>query len=84
MAAPDERLLYSVFRQSTATYGLVAEADGKYQYCFSNQMSSVSDKTVAFSVMGPDERSTISMKMEQADNTDGAWIVGVESKGTWS
>lgn len=60
-----------MFRQSTATYGLVAEAEGKYTYCFSNQMSSVSDKTVAFSVMGPDERSTISMKMEQADNTDG-------------
>lgn len=34
-------------------------------------MSSVSDKTVAFSVMGPDERSTISMKVEREGTEDG-------------
>lgn len=64
-------MLYNVYRQSTSTYGLVAEIEGKYTYCFSNQMSSVSEKVVAFSVMGPDERSEISMKVEQVENSDG-------------
>jgi len=62
---PDNRLLYSVFRQSTATYGFVAEQPGKYEYCFSNQMSSVTDKTLSFSVMGPDERMNVKPDKEE-------------------
>ncbi len=61
---PENRLLYSVFRQSTATYGFVAEQPGKYEYCFSNQMSSVTDKTLSFSVMGPDERMNVKPEKE--------------------
>lgn len=43
---PDGQLLFQQLHKDTGTYEFVAELDGRYTYCFSNDFSSVTDKTV--------------------------------------
>ncbi|KAJ7276134.1 supernatant protein factor C-terminal domain-containing protein [Mycena haematopus] len=52
LADPDNRLLGKQIRQSTGTLSITAEKDGRYEYCFSNQMSAIADKIVSFNVHG--------------------------------
>ena len=33
-------------KQSTGSLSITAEKDGRYEYCFSNQMSAIADKIV--------------------------------------
>lgn len=40
-------ILYSQHRNPTGTYTFTASRDGRYNYCFSNEMSTVSPKTVS-------------------------------------
>ncbi|KAJ2965058.1 hypothetical protein NQZ79_g121 [Umbelopsis isabellina] len=47
---PAERVIKSGIRESTGTHEVVANLKGRYTYCFSNRMSSVSDKSVSFNV----------------------------------
>ncbi|WFD33631.1 p24 complex component [Malassezia cuniculi] len=49
---PDGQLLYQLLRHDTGTYEFVAEKDGRYTYCFGNNFSTVSHKTVSFNVHG--------------------------------
>ncbi len=39
-------------KQSTGTYSITADRDGRYTYCFSNEMSTVSEKIISFNVHG--------------------------------
>jgi p24 family protein beta-1 len=50
-------VIYNVVKQTTASFGFSADHDGRYEYCFSNQMSSVTSKLVSFTLQGPDEAS---------------------------
>ena len=44
-------------KQSTGTVSITAKTNGKHEYCFSNLMSSVSDKVVRYDRADPpDER----------------------------
>ncbi|KAL0063117.1 p24 complex component [Marasmius tenuissimus] len=52
LADPTERLLGKHVRQSTGNIDITAEKDGRYEYCFSNQMSAIADKIVSFNVHG--------------------------------
>ncbi|KAF7355079.1 Supernatant protein factor [Mycena sanguinolenta] len=52
LADPDNRLLGKQIRQSTGTLSITAEKDGRFEYCFSNQMSAIADKLVSFNVHG--------------------------------
>ncbi|KAJ7368027.1 emp24/gp25L/p24 family/GOLD-domain-containing protein [Mycena albidolilacea] len=52
LSDPDNRLLGKQIRQSTGTLSITAEKDGRYEYCFSNQMSAIADKIVSFNVHG--------------------------------
>lgn len=47
---PAERVIKSGIRESTGTHEVIANLKGRYTYCFSNRMSSVSDKSVSFNV----------------------------------
>lgn len=49
---PDNQLLFQQLRKDTGTYDFVAEMDGRYTYCFSNEFSTVTDKTLSFNVHG--------------------------------
>ncbi|KAI9337021.1 supernatant protein factor C-terminal domain-containing protein [Zopfochytrium polystomum] len=62
LSSPTDQILNSRFKQSTGTFDMVAEKDGVYTYCFSNQMSTVSHKTLSFTVHGPEERTKFEEK----------------------
>ncbi|KAG6838003.1 hypothetical protein H0H93_008397 [Arthromyces matolae] len=49
---PDDRVLHKQVRQSTGSHSITAEKDGRYELCFSNQMSAITDKIVSFNVHG--------------------------------
>ncbi|GAA6024602.1 hypothetical protein JCM11491_006042 [Sporobolomyces phaffii] len=49
---PNDRVMNSQHKKDTGTYSFTAEHDGRYQYCFSNEMSTVTGKTVSFNVHG--------------------------------
>lgn len=49
---PSGSSLWSVEKRDTGTFSFTAHKDGKHEYCFSNQMSSVTSKTVSFNVHG--------------------------------
>lgn len=49
---PEEKTLGKQIRQTTGSYSITAERDGRHEYCFSNQMSAVADKVVSFNVHG--------------------------------
>ena len=52
MTDPNDRPIIGEERQSTGTFSVGAQDDGRYTYCFSNEMSSVTDKSVSFNVHG--------------------------------
>lgn len=49
---PEGDVLAKQIRQSTGSASITAEKDGRYEYCFSNQMSTMADKQVSFNVHG--------------------------------
>ncbi|EAU84515.2 COPII-coated vesicle protein [Coprinopsis cinerea okayama7 len=49
---PTGAVLGKHIRQSTGTVSITAAKDGRHEYCFSNQMSAIADKTVSFNVHG--------------------------------
>ncbi|BGP44407.1 p24 complex component [Rhodotorula kratochvilovae] len=52
LTGPGGRLLNEQRKKDTGTHSFTAETDGRYTYCFSNEMSTVSGKTVSFNVHG--------------------------------
>jgi len=52
LADPNNLALGKHIGQSTGSVSVTAEKDGRHEYCFSNLMSSVSEKTVSFNVHG--------------------------------
>ncbi|KAJ3760266.1 emp24/gp25L/p24 family/GOLD-domain-containing protein [Lentinula raphanica] len=52
LADPEGRLLGKQVKQSTGTLSITAEKNGRFEYCFSNQMSAIADKIVSFNVHG--------------------------------
>ncbi|KAK7060221.1 p24 complex component [Paramarasmius palmivorus] len=52
LADPEGRLVGKHVKQSTGTISVTAEKNGRYEYCFSNQMSAIADKIVSFNVHG--------------------------------
>ncbi|RIB19794.1 emp24/gp25L/p24 family/GOLD-domain-containing protein [Gigaspora rosea] len=58
---PNDHPLFLSERQSTGTYSFNAELAGRYTYCFSNEMSTVSEKIISFNAHGivsvPDDGS---------------------------
>ncbi|KIY73796.1 supernatant protein factor, C-terminal domain-containing protein [Cylindrobasidium torrendii FP15055 ss-10] len=52
LSDPSGKVLNKQVKQSTGTTSITAEKDGRFEYCFSNQMSSIADKIVSFNVHG--------------------------------
>ncbi|KAH8929792.1 supernatant protein factor, C-terminal domain-containing protein [Atractiella rhizophila] len=49
---PRPKVLFQQEKKDTGTYSFTADKDGRYEYCFSNEYSTVSGKTVSFNVHG--------------------------------
>ncbi|KAI0796626.1 supernatant protein factor C-terminal domain-containing protein [Abortiporus biennis] len=52
LADPDNHAMEKHIKQTTGTVSITAVKDGRHEYCFSNQMSTVVDKIVSFNVHG--------------------------------
>jgi len=46
LSDPIGKVLGKQIRQSTGQIAITAQTDGRHEYCFSNQMSAIADKTV--------------------------------------
>lgn len=46
LEGPKKRIMNEQKKKDTGTYSFTADQDGRYTYCFSNEMSTVSGKTV--------------------------------------
>ncbi|KAN0063385.1 p24 complex component [Thecaphora frezii] len=81
---PKGRALFSQERRDTGTYSFTASDDGRYTYCFSNEFSTVSDKTVSFNVHGiiyvPDEGEMLPIEREIRDLAAGLQAVKDEQE----
>ncbi|GAA5989544.1 hypothetical protein JCM5350_002103 [Sporobolomyces pararoseus] len=49
---PNDKLMNQQHKKDTGTFSFTADSDGRYTYCFSNEMSTVTGKTVSFNVHG--------------------------------
>lgn len=49
---PNNQRLFEQRHKDTGTYSFTATHSGRYTYCFSNEFSTVSDKTLSFNVHG--------------------------------
>ncbi|KAF8592360.1 supernatant protein factor C-terminal domain-containing protein [Ramaria rubella] len=52
LADPNGLALGKHLKQSTGTVSITTDKDGRHEYCFSNQMSTIADKVVSFNVHG--------------------------------
>ncbi|KAL8286305.1 hypothetical protein RQP46_004793 [Phenoliferia psychrophenolica] len=52
MKGPGDKMMTDQKKRDTGTHSFTAEMDGRYTYCFSNEMSTVTGKTVSFNVHG--------------------------------
>ncbi|TFK74428.1 supernatant protein factor, C-terminal domain-containing protein [Pluteus cervinus] len=52
LSDPNRKVLGKHIRQSTGDLSTTAETNGRFEYCFSNQMSAIADKMVSFNVHG--------------------------------
>ena len=81
---PKLRALFEQKRKDTGTYSFTAQEDGRYTYCFSNEFSTVSDKTVSFNVHGiiyvPDEGDMLPIEREIRDLAAGLQAVKDEQE----
>ncbi|KAJ1033069.1 hypothetical protein NDA16_000348 [Ustilago loliicola] len=81
---PKSRPLFKQDRKDTGTYSFTAQDDGRYTYCFSNEFSTVSDKTVSFNVHGiiyvPDEGDMLPIEREIRDLAAGLQAVKDEQE----
>ncbi|OZJ06286.1 hypothetical protein BZG36_00814 [Bifiguratus adelaidae] len=49
---PADIIIKSFARESSGSQHLTADKDGRYTYCFSNQMGSAGEKTISFNAHG--------------------------------
>ena len=69
-------------KQSQGTVQITAKKDGRYEYCFSNQMSTVVDKMVRYVSLSQAERAPLHMSSGCSFNVHG--VIYVDDEGKYS
>mmetsp|Transcript_39741 Transcript_39741/g.94194 ORF Transcript_39741/g.94194 Transcript_39741/m.94194 type:complete len:199 (+) Transcript_39741:102-698(+) len=60
VSGPDDRAIYSVKKETEGRFTYIAHETGVYRFCFSNVMSTVTPKTVSFTlVVGEPNKSQV-------------------------
>ncbi|XP_054273527.1 transmembrane emp24 domain-containing protein 2-like [Macrosteles quadrilineatus] len=77
---PDKRLIYSGTRETNGKFTFAAYKTGHYQFCFSNQMSTLTPKSVQFDVSLGD---SVDWQAEDNSNTSIALHSAELAKGLW-
>lgn len=76
--------LFEQKHKDTGTYSFTAQHSGRYTYCFGNEFSHISDKTVSFNVHGviyvPDEGDMLPIEREIRDLAAGLQAVKDEQE----
>lgn len=73
ISGPDGKAIYSGERETNGKYTFATHMDGAYQYCFSNKMSTLTTKTVMFTMdLGdtPDPNATKGTPEQQHQEHD--------------
>ncbi|GAM19236.1 hypothetical protein SAMD00019534_024110, partial [Acytostelium subglobosum LB1] len=73
--SPDNRVLYKGQRESEGTKVIKASFAGVYRFCFSNQMSSLTEKTISFALVlsGTSEIAEYAKKASESTNSRVLW-----------
>jgi hypothetical protein len=81
---PQKVRLFEHKRRDTGTYSFTAQHTGRYTYCFSNEFSHISDKTLSFNVHGiiyvPDEGDMLPIERQIRDLAAGLQAVKDEQE----
>ncbi|PWN18953.1 supernatant protein factor, C-terminal domain-containing protein [Microstroma glucosiphilum] len=81
---PQNVRLFEHKRRDTGTYSFTAQHTGRYTYCFSNEFSHISDKTLSFNVHGiiyvPDEGDMLPIERQIRDLAAGLQAVKDEQE----
>lgn len=81
---PKRSRLFDQQHKDTGTYSFTAQHTGRYSYCFSNEFSTVSDKTLSFNVHGiiyvSDEGELLPVEREIRDLAAGLQAVKDEQE----
>ena len=67
IVGPDEKSIYDGERETDGKYTFSAHMDGRYKYCFSNKMSSVTPKLVVFNLNVGNPRHEQAVEEGKAD-----------------
>ncbi|KAL0491542.1 transmembrane emp24 domain-containing protein [Acrasis kona] len=65
--APSQNLVHTAARQTEGKYTFVANEQGDYKFCFSNQLSTLTPKTIAFEVHAGDFMDPHLIKIDNND-----------------
>ena len=82
LADPDNIALGKHIKQSQGTVQITAKKDGRYEYCFSNQMSTVVDKMVRYVSLSQAERASLHISYGCSFNVHG--VIYVDDEGKYS
>ena len=79
LADPDNIALGKHIKQSQGTVQITAKKDGRYEYCFSNQMSTVVDKMVRYVSLSQARRTAPYPSAGRSFNVHG--VIYVDDEG---
>jgi len=64
ITGPDNKVIYEAYRESDGKLSFTTETEGLHKFCFSNKMSSVTEKVVNFQIVDEDTEEAKPAKPE--------------------
>ena len=71
MRDPHNRVRFSVSRTTAETYTFVVEVSGKHEFCFNNDFSTVSPKSITFDVISEEDKAAATSQPQSGEDKGG-------------